>query len=138
MVSLKVQPRKNKGLDIAPLVDIVFLLLIFFMLTSTFIRQEGMDIELPEAESSESFNMKSIKIQIQENGTLMAGDKKVSLDEMRSILGTAVEKDSSVPIIIEADKKTDFDLFAKILDMARLLGAGNIVIATDPLKSTSS
>lgn len=138
MISLKVQPRKNKGLDIAPLVDIVFLLLIFFMLTSTFIRQEGMDIELPEAESSESFDMKSIKIQIQENGTLMAGDKKVSLDEMRSILGTAVEKDSSVPIIIEADKKTDFDLFAKILDMARLLGASNIVIATDPLKSTSS
>ncbi|MGP0565465.1 ExbD/TolR family protein [Nitrospina sp. 32_T5] len=138
MVSLKVQPRKNKGLDIAPLVDIVFLLLIFFMLTSTFIRQEGMDIELPRAESSESFDMKSIKIQVQEDGALMAGDKKVEFEELRSIIGSAVEKDSSVPIIIEADKKTDFDMFAKILDLARLLGASNIVIATDPLESTSS
>ncbi|CCQ89641.1 putative Biopolymer transport protein ExbD [Nitrospina gracilis 3/211] len=138
MVSLKAQPRKSRGLDIAPLVDIVFLLLIFFMLTSTFIRQEGMDIELPKAESSESFDMKSIKIQVQENGTLMAGDKKVGFEELKTILGSAVDKDSSVPIIIEADKKTDFDMFAKILDLARLLGASNIVIATDPLESTAS
>ena len=136
MISMKYQSRRGKGLDIAPLVDVVFLLLIFFMLTSTFIRQEGMDIELPEAESSGSFDANTVKIQIGKDRTLLVQDKTMPPGELQGFLETAVAKDKKIPIIIETDKQTPFDMFARVLDTARLAGAQNIVIATDPSAST--
>lgn len=137
MINLKFQSKRGKGLDIAPLVDVVFLLLIFFMLTSTFIRQEGMDIELPEAESSGSFEATSVKIQIQKDGTLIVQEKPMPIKELPSFMEQAVSKDRKVPVIIEADKSTPFDMFARVLDAARLVGAQNIVIATDPNPSST-
>lgn len=136
MINIKHQSRRGKGLDIAPLVDVVFLLLIFFMLTSTFIRQEGMDIELPEAESSGSFDANTVKVQIQKDATLIVQEKPMPVDQLSGFMQEAVAKDKKIPVIIETDKQTPFDMFARVLDTARLAGAQNIVIATDPSAST--
>jgi len=118
-----------KQIDIAPLIDIVFQLLIFFMLTSSFIMQPGIKVNLPKAVTSEVVKFENIEILITgENVTYLNG-RVVTMRELETLLKQAAKREQT--ILIKADKRASLGRVVEIWDLARDLGISQINIATN-------
>lgn len=118
-----------KQIDIAPLIDVVFQLLIFFMLTSSFIMQPGIKVNLPKAVTSEVVRQENIELVVSsENVTYMNG-KVITFPELKSFLKQAAKRDQF--ILIKADKRASLGRVVEIWDMCRDLGITQINIATN-------
>jgi len=119
----------EKGrLDIAPLIDVIFLLLIFFMLTSSFIFQPGIKINLPKAVASEVIQRKNLIIVIRDDNTLYINKRVIDDEELLSRLKIAANE--SKPILIKADRKASLGKVVEIWDLCRSEGVQKVNIAT--------
>ena len=119
-------------LDIAPLIDVVFLLLIFFMLTSSYIFQPGIKINLPRAVTSEVIQEKNLVITIGAEGLIYLNQHLISLKQLKANLEKAAKEDR--PLLIKADREASLGKVVQIWDLSREAGLGQINIATDQPK----
>jgi len=118
-----------KQIDIAPLIDMVFQLLIFFMLTSSFIIQPGIKVNLPKAVTSEAVKLENIEVIVSgENVTYLDG-KVVTTQELKTKLLQVAKRNQ--PILIKADRRASLGRVVEIWDMCRDLGITQINIATN-------
>lgn len=118
-------------MNIAPLVDVVFLLLLFFMLTSHLIQEPAIKIKLPESKTSESQNDQVKTILITKNAEIYFMEKKVDIENLqRAILESTndVKKDF---VRLKADRDSDVGLLVKVIDEVRLSGMTNFSIVTE-------
>lgn len=115
-------------LDIAPLIDVIFLLLIFFMLTSSFIFQPGIKINLPKALTSEVIQKENLIIIITNEGSLYINERLIDDEELASRVKIAAKE--SKPILIKADRKASLGKVVEIWDLCRTEGVQKINIAT--------
>ena len=115
-------------LDIAPLIDVIFLLLVFFMLTSSFIFQPGIKINLPKALTSEVIQKENLIIIITENDALYINERPVGTEELSSRLKIAARE--ARPILIKADRGVPLGKVVEIWDLCRREGIQKINIAT--------
>ncbi len=123
------QPR----LEIAPLVDVVFLLLIFFMLTSTFVVAPGLKIKLPKATTKEIKREKrEVNIAITRNGAIYYEGRRVSLKTLKKELTKFSKRGLNPLIIIKADEKTYHGKVVQVMDVAKQAGLSKFAIATSP------
>ncbi|MGB2705545.1 MAG: biopolymer transporter ExbD [Candidatus Omnitrophota bacterium] len=121
----------EKGLlDIAPLIDVIFLLLIFFMLTSSFVFQPGIKINLPKALTSEVIQRENLIIVVTDDNSLYIDERLIGPEELSSRLGIAAKE--SKPILIKADRKTSLGKVVEVWDLCRAEGIQKINIATTP------
>jgi len=119
--------KVHKGyLDMTPLIDVVFLLLIFFMLSSSFILQSGIKVELPNAVSSESLKNTHTIITILQNKGIYVNDKPVAMNKLPKVL----EDFSKDSVIIQADGGVELDTVVSVWDICRRIGVKAINIAT--------
>lgn len=118
-------------LDIAPLVDVMFNLLLFFMLTSNFVIQSGIKVSLPKAITSEALGggRENIVISVTGQDLLFLDDKPVSISELMAELKDAARRDKSV--LLRADTKTSLGRVVEIWDICREYGIPQINIATN-------
>lgn len=119
-------------LDITPLIDVVFLLLIFFMLTSSYIFQPGIKINLPRAITSEAIQEKNLVITISAEGLIYFNQHLISLKQLTVNLEKAAQEDR--PLLIRADRKASLGKVVQIWDLSREAGLSQINIATDQPK----
>jgi len=117
-------------LDIAPLIDVVFLLLIFFMLSSHFVTQPGIKITLPTAVTAKLHPEEDIIIYITEDNTLYLNDEQFTLESLLDKLRIKVGEAKKKIIIIKADEKIDLGLAVKVMDIAKQAEAEGLVIST--------
>ena len=117
-----IQKRKRSKLDMAPLIDVVFLLLIFFMLTFA-IQGEGMDISLPEGKALKKQNQKSLILKIGKGDALKINNELVPIELLQKTLEQNLSDRLDKSVVIEAHQTTSYELFAKILDVSRMAGA---------------
>ncbi len=122
-------------LDIAPLIDIVFLLLIFFMLTASFMKPFGLKVKLPVSTSASTQTTSGVIITILAAGGIFLGEKGCGIDELESLLVMAIEEQKSGKVVLKAENKVDIALVVHIMDIARKAGATDLVIATDKAES---
>ena len=120
-----------KQIDIAPLIDVVFQLLIFFMLTSSFIMQPGIRVNLPKAATSEVVKPQNVEIMVTSEGIVYLDGKVVTMDELRGFLKQRAKRSPSASILIKADRRASLGRVVEIWDMARELGVSQINIATN-------
>lgn len=119
----------EKGqLDIAPLIDVVFLLLIFFMLTSSFIFQPGIKVKLPKAVTSEVLHEKSLIILVNSKNYIYLHDRAITKSELTSRLRLAAKENK--PLLIKADRRASVGKVVEVWDMCRDAGISQINIAT--------
>ena len=119
----------EKGrLDITPLIDVVFLLLIFFMLTSSYIFQPGIRVNLPKAVTSEVLKKELLIVTITEDGDVFINERPIGGDELVSRITIAARDDQ--PLLIRADKKSDLGKVIEIWDICRQVDVRQINIAT--------
>ena len=117
-------------LNIAPLIDVVFLLLIFFMLSSHFVTQPGIKITLPTAVTAKLHSEEDIVISITEDNDLYLNKEQVTLDGLLDKLRIKIGEAKKKTIIIKADEKIDLGLAVKIMDIAKQAEAEGLVIST--------
>ena len=130
-MKLKRHHHQQIQLNIAPLVDMVFLLLIFFLLTSSFILNEGIKISLPEAKSSQMQDRKEITVGITKDGKIFLDEKPVSLQGLLTRLTGMIKDSPEKTVIIKADKGIILEKAVKVLDNVKQAGAKRIVVATE-------
>ena len=119
---------KKGQLDIAPLMDVVFLLLIFFMLTSSYIFQPGIKVNLPKAVTSEALHEKSLVILITNTDVIYLNDRAITTKELNSRMRIAAKEKK--PLLIKADRRASMGKIVEIWDMCREAGISQINIAT--------
>jgi biopolymer transport protein ExbD len=115
-------------MDVTPLIDIVFLLLVFFMLTSTFAYQVGVKVHLPKAVTADVTTRENIVISISGQGILYLGSQIVTPGELRSQLRKKAA--SQPPILIRADQTVSLGRVVQVWDLCRALGISQVNIAT--------
>lgn len=122
------------SLDLTPLIDVIFMLVIFFVLTTTF-SKPVIDMVLPKSTSAVvDTNHKYISIVIDKVGDYYFDNKKISLSEIRALL----DEKNELPLNIVADQDAPFKSFVGIVDIAKIKRKGRFVISTDLEKSIIS
>jgi biopolymer transport protein ExbD len=119
-------------LDITPLVDCVFLLLIFFMVTTVFSTTPGLRVDLPKAAESDAPPEKDLNIVISKEGELELNGMPVIMDDLERALQEAREMYRSKVLIIKADKMTYHGIVVDVMDAAKGVGIDELAIATEP------
>ena len=126
-------PYKEKStfkLDLIPMINVVFLLLIFFMLTSTTSLQIK-KVELPTAKTAEKNSKEFLIITIDKNGSLELDGKAVTIDALPVHLEKKVDEKKNTVISIHADKAIEFELFGNVIELAKQAGAEDFMLATE-------
>ncbi len=119
----------QKGqLDIAPLIDVVFLLLIFFMLTSNFVFQPGIKVSLPKAITSEVISSENVVVTVTGQDLLFLNEKPITIHELVARLKENTGEQKS--LLLKADTRASLGRVVEIWDLCRELGIPQINIAT--------
>ena len=114
------------------LTDIIFLLLVFFLLSSTFVLQPGVKVQLPTTTTSDISSEKSIVISVAKDGTVYLNDNLVNKLELGAQLRQKV-LDVGMPIIVlRVDKDLSMERLVEVMDISKMAGADRFVIATAP------
>jgi len=135
-VKFKRQRSQEVGVDLTPLIDVVFLLLIFFMVSTTFTRESHLEVELPEASGDPvaSSEIRQIDVVINAEGQYILNQKTL-VNNRRETLERGVrelaEGDNSLPFIITADARTPHEYVVRAMDVAGRLGFAKLSITTE-------
>ncbi len=126
--------REGKNLivriDISPLVDVVFLLVIFFAVSTTFIDMSGLKLSLPQSSSVAETKSEEITVFLTEEGEILYGKTRVNQAELAQKLKVDLEKSENKFVIIKADEKAKHGDVVMIMDTAKNAGAEGMTIAT--------
>ena len=131
-MKLKRRTARKKALatiDIAPLIDVVFLLLIFFMLTSSFITEPGIEVNLPRAVTSEAIEEKNIVVTVTSENVLYIDGQVVTLQELTARLRRGHDEEKA--LFIRADRRASVGRIVEVWDLARDVGIPRVNIATE-------
>lgn len=118
-----------KQIDITPMIDMIFQLLIFFMLTSSFVIQPGIKVNLPKAVTSDVIKSENIEIVVSSENVIYAEGRVVTMEELKKMFEGADKKTQS--ILIKSDRRASLGRVVEIWDMARDMGITQINIATN-------
>lgn len=121
---------KSEEINVSPLIDIVFILLIFFIVTTVFVEETGVEVQRPQAASAEDLEKESILIAITAEGKVIYGGREVGVRGVRGVVRRLVKQDKEMPVIVQADKGASIDLYTQVHDEAALGGATRINLAT--------
>lgn len=122
--------RIHSHLDIAPLIDIVFLLLVFFMLTSTFLVPEAIELELPESASATVTEITPITVALNASDELSLNGKPIQLQQLRQTIEPLIADSADAAITLKSDARTEVQQLLKVMDEIRAAGGSNIALAT--------
>lgn len=126
--------QKDEGtpdINLSPMIDCIFILLIFFIVTTVFVEEFGLMVNKPEASSAESLeDNENILIEITETGKIVYEGKEVELGTLGGQIKTAVLRDEDIPVSIQAHKEAKQGQLAKVWSQAVSAGAKNLSYTT--------
>ena len=117
------------GIDISPLIDCVFILLIFFIVTTTFVEEPGVEVDKTYAASAERLEKSSILIALTAKGEVVYGGREIGVAGVQALIKRMLQKEQ-IPVIIQAANNSQVGLLDRIVSEAKLAGAEKISIAT--------
>ncbi len=120
---------EGEVVNMSPLIDCVFILLIFFIVTTTFVDETGIEVQKPQAASSINLDKNSILLAVTADGKVVYGGREIGLTGVRPLVKRMTAKED-LPVIIQADEQAMTGLFARVLDEAKLAGATRVSLAT--------
>ncbi len=121
--------QKDMGIEMGPLMDIVFILLIFFVVTSSFTRETGVDVTKPQAQSASQLEKENLLIAITREGTIHMNERQVDLASLQDILKQSLAKAPDREAVVIADKGSETGVLVQVIDMCNLAGVKKVSIA---------
>jgi len=123
--------RAEVRIEITPMVDVVFLLLIFFMISTSFIDSSAIGINLPQAATGTAEEEQNeVKVYLEENGTIHFNKRKVDMQELKELLSNYTGNAAKTSFKLLADKEVRHGRVISVVDLARENGFGTLAIAT--------
>ncbi len=123
--------NKNLEINIAPLIDMVFILLIFFLVTTSFLKETGVDISRPSAVTAQTKVKPSILIGITKTGDIHIDRRQVDMRAVRANVERALAENPDGSVVIVADKESITGLVISVMVSCKLAGAKDVSIAAD-------
>ena len=126
--------RKNRiqvQIPLTGLIDIVFLLLIYFLLTTNFMVDEGIKIKLPQARASAPQTEEVITVYVDTEGRVYLGTQEVSHAKLFDLLKNKIGTDDNSLVVVRADRAVILNKAVKVMDIAKAAGAGRLCLATE-------
>ena len=118
-------------INISPLIDMVFILLIFFIVTTTFVEETGVEVDKPQAASAASLDKNSVLLAVTAEGHVVYGGEQIGVAGVRPLVKRMTDQDP-VPVIIQADRNASAGIVVRVIDEAKLGGAKNVSLASKP------
>ena len=119
----------DSGIDISPLIDCVFILLIFFIVTTTFVEETGIEVDKPQAASGQNLEKTSILIALTAKGEVVYGGSEIGISGVYQTVKRELEQEK-IPVIIQADLASKSGLLVRVIDEAKRAGAEKVSLAT--------
>ena len=123
------EQEEEATIDLTPLMDIVFIMLIFFIVTTSFIKEAGVDINRPSANTAERKERGNILVAITSNDEIGIDKRRVDIRAVRANIERLKAENPEGSVVIQADKESKNGLLVQVMDQARLAGVANISIA---------
>jgi biopolymer transport protein ExbD len=121
--------EQQQAIDLSPLLDVVFILLIFFIVTTVFVKETGVEVDKPQALSTKKLERNIIMIAITDGGDVIYDGSVIGVAGVRNTI-KGLLGDQSRPVVIQADKLVTTDLLVQVIDESKLGGAASVNIAT--------
>ena len=121
------------GIDLTPIIDCVFNLLIFFIVTTTFVEETGVEVDKPQAASGVQLEKTSILIALTAKGQVVYGGHEIGMSGVQPLVRRELQKED-IPVIIQADSAVQSGLLVRVIDEAKLAGAKKVSLATSKSK----
>jgi biopolymer transport protein ExbD len=119
----------DTGIDMSAMIDCVFILLIFFIVTTTFVEETGIEVDKPQAASSVQLEKTSIMIALTAKGEVVYGGREIGMSGVQALVRRMLQKEN-VPVIVQADAAAPSGLLVRLIDEAKLGGAAKVSLAT--------
>ncbi|RME26264.1 MAG: biopolymer transporter ExbD [Deltaproteobacteria bacterium] len=124
--------RAEAVVDVTPLIDIIFQLVLFFMVSTTFVTTPGIEVDLPKSSADVVLKDKSeVRVWVTADGQVLIDDTPVDWEGLRRAFDEAVERDPDSLVIVKADKTVDYGRVVAVMDLARSKGLHRLAIATE-------
>ena len=123
------QNDDDSAIDITPMLDIVFIMLIFFVVTTSFVKESGIDVNRPTASTAERKETGSILVAISMDNNVWIDKRRIDPDAIRPNIERLHAENPEGAVVIQADKASTSGLLVKVMDQIRLAGVTNISIA---------
>ena len=122
------QSGQGININMSPLIDMVFLLLIFFIVTTVFVEETGVEIQKPKAASAKQLDKHSILIALTSDGKIVYGGRQIGLNSVRGLVAQHL-REKEVPVILIADESSHSGRLVELIDECKLAGAKQVSIA---------
>lgn len=123
--------RKREGfhLDVVPLIDVVFVILIFVILSSSMSQQTGVTVDKPQAQSAGEVSRQSVMVAITRDGTIHVNERQVDIDGLQEVVKRLLAQNVLGEVVLVADKDSQTGLLVSVMDACNLAGAKKISVA---------
>jgi biopolymer transport protein ExbD len=125
-----VDSEELSDINVSPLIDMVFILLIFFIVTTVFVEETGVDVDKPQAASAVNLEKNSILLAVTSKGQVIYGGKEIGVGGVRPLVRRLTQQEE-MPVIIQGDRKSTYDVILRVLDESKLGGAKNVSLASE-------
>ena len=126
--------KRNLTLNLTSLIDVLFLLIIFFAVSTQFKEIPALDLSLPEAGSSTPQSQTAKELWVDEDGSMYLGSQPISLDSLGYVFSQVALTDTTGTIVLKADENAPYGILIKIMDQAQLNGFDKLILATEQEK----
>ncbi|MGA0173480.1 MAG: ExbD/TolR family protein [Phycisphaerales bacterium] len=127
--ALAAEESNEPGVAMSPLIDCVFILLIFFIVTTVFVEETGVEVDKPQAASASQLEKSSILIALTAKGEVVYGGRDIGISGVQPLVKRMIQRED-LPVIVQADQASQSGLLVRIIDEAKLAGATKVSVAT--------
>jgi len=128
----RIVQEEEASFDMTPMLDIVFIMLIFFIVTTSFVKESGVDVSRPSAQTAERKERGNILIAITADNQVWIDKRQIDLRAVRANVERLHAENPEGGVIIQADKSSNNGTLISVIDQARLAGVSNVSIAAVP------
>lgn len=124
-------PGDDTGIDLTPMLDVIFIMLIFFIVTTSFVREAGIEINRPAAETASKQEQNSILIAVSTSGEVWMDGQKVDARALRGLIRKRRSEHPQAAVVVQADRDAKAGLMVQVMDQARLAGVRDVAVAAE-------
>lgn len=123
------QEAEEKVADLTPMLDVVFIMLIFFIVTATFIKETGIEVNRPDTKTAQFKKTVSLLVAVSPDSSIWIDKKKVDIRNVRPLMERLHAENPKGGLVIQADMDSKVEKVLAIMDAARMIGIGQVAIA---------
>ncbi len=120
---------ENEEINMTPMLDVVFILLIFFIVTASFVKEAGIEVNRPEAHTAVKKERANILVAISDKGDIWINKRRVDVRSVQANIERLKAENPQGTVVIQADQKATTDVLIKVMDAARAAGVYDVSIA---------